>query len=130
MVPEWCVDVKGEKRGRIAIYAPKMTGKVNFLSRSSAKRRYDEQFDFVYEDDDLGQLVVEDEKYNLPNVVVLEIPEDISHLKHCCLWKSGTLFTDNKKVTATVFSWQRGPNGEYFLVQKVINESTKAKTII
>ncbi|XP_074597673.1 uncharacterized protein LOC141852540 [Brevipalpus obovatus] len=134
MVPEWCINVKGEKRGRIAIYAPKMTGKVNSLSRSSAKRRYDEQFDFVYEDDDLKELVVDEDKDqdqdqnpDLPNVVTLKIPEDISHLKHCCLWRIGNLFTDNKKITAAVIAWQRGPNGEYFLVQKVIDESVKAK---
>ncbi|XP_074600551.1 uncharacterized protein LOC141854676 [Brevipalpus obovatus] len=128
LVPKWCVNVEDQPRGRIAIYAPKSPGKVTSFTRSCPYQRYDEQFDLVYQDDDLRELIEPSDGSlgtNLPYVVVLKIPKSISHLTVACFWSNGDMF-DSPSTTVAV-SYRYGPNGEFFLVQKIISDSIKRK---
>ncbi|XP_074599749.1 uncharacterized protein LOC141854092 [Brevipalpus obovatus] len=127
LVPKWCVAIKNENRGRIAIYAPKPAGRIASFSRSNPSNRYDEMFELVYENDDLTELIVQIAKGTPSarplNTVALKIPADISHMRKICMWKKGDLF-DNR-ATSVVMSWKRNVNGEFFLTQKIIDEVIK-----
>ncbi|XP_074597802.1 uncharacterized protein LOC141852634 [Brevipalpus obovatus] len=128
VIPEWCITFGNEKGGRIAIYAPKLTGQVTSYSRGCAYERYDQQFDLIYEDDDLRELIATSDGshiFNLPNAVVLQIPTNMTRFATVCTWIKGNLF-DNP-VAPAVVSWRRGPNAEFYLVQKAIDESRKEK---
>ncbi|XP_074599503.1 uncharacterized protein LOC141853896 [Brevipalpus obovatus] len=124
LVPEWCVTIRGERRGRIAIYAPKLLSEVTSLPRPNPNDRYDKLFSLVYADDDLSRLI-KGYQVDLYNSVILKIPKDISHLVPACFWRRGDLF-DNHASSVTV-SWRRAPNGEFILVQKLIDEALKKK---
>ncbi|XP_074599607.1 uncharacterized protein LOC141853972 [Brevipalpus obovatus] len=123
LVPDWCITINGEKRGRIAIYSPKR--EVISLSRACSKCRYDQQFDLVYEDDDLRELIGGTRPDVIPNAVFLKIPKSLANLQTSCFWNKGNLFSIEQMVTPVLVSWRRGPNGEFFMVQKVIDESYK-----
>ncbi|XP_074599670.1 uncharacterized protein LOC141854028 [Brevipalpus obovatus] len=126
LVPEWCVTVGGEKRGRIAIYAPKPSGQVTSISRAYPYQRYDERFDLIYNHDDLSQLIAAPDGSPIsdkPNVVALKIPK-IHHPYITCFRIDGDIFTrKSQETTSVAVSWKRGPNGEFFFVQKLIDQS-------
>lgn len=128
LVPKWCVYVGDEPRGRVAIYSQKPTGEVKSFTRSCPYKRYDEQFDLVYQDDDLRELIQPADGSrgtDLPYVVVLKIPKELSRLTVGCFWGHGDVF--NNPSTTVVVSYVYGPNGEFFLQQKLVDEVVKRK---